>query len=93
MGDDDMNINICALAAVLATLMASAALAQSGPVATSCADEIAKLCADKPHDGSVRICLEQNYDKVSAACKSALDNTGGGRGKGLVKGKHKGKAD
>jgi hypothetical protein len=41
---------------------------------------IAKLCADKAHDGEVRICLETNYDKVSAACKKALDTTGGGRG-------------
>jgi hypothetical protein len=37
----------------------------------------------------VRICLEQNYDKVSAACKTALDSTGGGRGKGLMRGKAK----
>lgn len=60
------------------------ALAQGGPVGSACGDEIAKLCTDKPHDGSVRICLETNYDKVSAACKSALDSTGGGRGKGLM---------
>jgi hypothetical protein len=73
--------------------VSSAAFAQSGPVATSCADDIAKLCAGKPHDGSVRICLEQNYDKVSTACKTALDTTGGGRGKGLAKGKDKGKTN
>ena len=78
-----------ALAALVATVVSDAAFAQSGAVATSCADDIAKLCADKPHDGSVRICLEQNYDKVSMPCKTALDTTGGGRGKGLGKGKGK----
>lgn len=72
-----------------AATFATAATAQQGPVATSCADDIAKLCAGRPHDGSVRVCLEENYDKVSAACKTALDTTGGGRGKGLMKGKAK----
>jgi hypothetical protein len=68
---------------------ATAALAQGGPVATDCASDIAKLCSGKPHDGSVRICLEINYGKVSAACKAALDSTGGGRGKQLGRGKGK----
>jgi hypothetical protein len=63
--------------------------AQSGPVARACQNDIAKMCAGRPHDGSVRICLEQNYESVSAACKKALDTTGGGRGKGLGKGKGK----
>ena len=88
-----MNSKTCTLATLLALAVSSTAFAQSGPVATSCADDIAKLCAGKPHDGSVRICLEQNYDKVSAACKTALDTTGGGRGKGLVKGNQKGKVN
>jgi hypothetical protein len=65
----------------------SVASAQTGPVATACKDDIAKLCAGKAHDGKVRICLESNYDKVAAACRTALDTTGGGRGKGLGKGK------
>jgi len=59
------------------------AIAQTGPVATACKDDIAKLCAGKAHDGEIRICLETNYDKVSAACKTALDTTGGGRGRGF----------
>lgn len=84
-----MKISTLVAAGLAASLLATAALAQSGPVATSCADDIAKLCANKPHDGSVRVCLEQDYDKVSAACKTALDTTGGGRGKGLGKGKAK----
>lgn len=29
---------------------ATGALAQGGPVATNCANDIAKLCARKPHD-------------------------------------------
>lgn len=57
--------------------------AQTGPVAKACNGDIAKLCSGKPHDGSVRICLETNYETVSAACKKALDTTGGGRGIGL----------
>ena len=57
--------------------------AQSGPVGRACKAELANLCAGKPHDGSARICLEENYDKVSAECKKALDTTGGGRGRRL----------
>jgi len=79
------------LAAITVALAASVAHAQSGPVATSCSGDIAKTCAGKPHDGSTRICLEQNYTKLSANCKAALDSTGGGRGKGLGKGQGKGK--
>lgn len=79
-------------AALVAFGTAGAAYAQSGPVAKSCGGDIAKLCADKPHDGGVRICLESNYDQLNAACKKALDTTGGGRGKGLGKGLGKGKS-
>jgi hypothetical protein len=78
--------------AVLAASIVSAA-AQTGPVARNCRADIAKMCADRPHDGSVRICLEMNYETVSAACKKALDTTGGGRGRGLGKGKGKGRAN
>lgn len=77
--------HIYATAALALAVAASipVASAQTGPVATACKDDIAKLCAGKPHDGKVRICLETNYDKVTAACKTALDTTGGGRGRGL----------
>jgi len=71
--------------AILASI--GIAAAQTGPVATACKDDIAKLCAGKAHDGEARICLETNYDKVSAACKRALDTTGGGRGRGFFGGK------
>lgn len=77
---------IAVFALATAASIASAS-AQTGPVATACTDDIAKLCAGRAHDGGVRICLETNYDKVSAACKKALDTTGGGRGKGLGRGK------
>ncbi len=66
-----------------ATLMAAAsglALAQpAGPVATACKEDIAKLCANLPHNGSVRACLIKHESKVSAPCKHALDTTGAGR--------------
>lgn len=83
------------IGAVMASALAIAASivtadAQTGPVARACRDDISKLCAGRPHDGSVRICLEMNYDSVSAACKRALDTTGGGRGKGFGKGKGRG---
>lgn len=83
---------IAALAIAMASGLVGTAFAQSGPVATSCASDIGKLCANRPHDGSTRICLEQAYSKLSAVCKSALDRTGGGRGKALGKGRAKGKA-
>jgi hypothetical protein len=84
-----MRITTLAAIAFTGVAFATGALAQGGPVATDCANDIAKLCRGKPHDGSVRICLETNYAKVSAACKKALDSTGGGRGKQLGRGKGK----
>lgn len=73
---------IAAGAAIM--MMTGAALAQGsgrGPVAASCGDDIAKLCAGKEHGGgAVRACLESNKAKVSATCKAALDSTGPGRG-------------
>jgi len=80
-------ITLSAFAMVASIVAASA---QTGPVARACQADIAKMCAGRPHDGSVRICLEMNYESVSAACKKALDTTGGGRGRGLGKGKGKG---
>ncbi|HQF29848.1 MAG TPA: cysteine rich repeat-containing protein [Hyphomicrobiales bacterium] len=71
-----------AFAGVLA-LGLTAALAQQGPVATACGDDIAKLCADKEHgQGALRMCLEENRDKLSEACRAALDSTGPGKGMG-----------
>lgn len=80
-------VHTIAASALAVAASISLASAQTGPVATACKDDIAKLCADKAHDGGVRICLETNYDKVAAACKAALDTTGGGRGKGLGMGR------
>jgi len=70
-----------AAAIALAGSMTFAA-AQSGPVATACKDDIPKYCAGKEHgrpEDAVRTCLEANKDKISAACKEALESTGGGR--------------
>jgi hypothetical protein len=61
---------------------ATAVMAQTGPVATACRDDIAKYCAGKTHDGEVRACLTTAKGKVSAACQTALDTTGPGKGKG-----------
>jgi hypothetical protein len=72
------------IGAVFAAFAASTASAQNGPVATACKGDIATYCAGKGHgDREVRTCLEDNKGKVSAACKTALDTTGGGRGPGM----------
>jgi Cysteine rich repeat len=69
-----------AIAAAFSAALVSAGWAQQGPVATACVDDIAKHCADKEHGhGEVRACLQAHKDKVSAACKIALETTGGGR--------------
>ena len=51
-----------------------------GGRAARCQDEIVKYCSDKNHGNrEVHICQEQNQDKVSHACHTALETTGGGR--------------
>lgn len=78
--------------ALTATLvLATAALAQpagprgqgpgTGPVVAACQTEIEQKCAGKEHGNrDIRACLEANRASLSAACKAALDSTGGGRG-------------
>ena len=69
-----------AIAFAISAALATASWAQQGPVASACKDDIAKFCAGKEHgQGEVRACLEANKAKVAAACKTALDTTGGGR--------------
>lgn len=83
-----MSMKFLTTAAVALIVSAAAASAQSGPVSTACKDDLAKYCAGKSHQNrEARSCLESNKDKVSAACKSALDSTGGGKGKGMGQGK------
>ena len=75
-----------AAAMLVSFYLTGVASAQGGPVATACKDDIPKLCAGKEHgQGDVRACLESNKDKVSAACKTALDTTGPGKGQGQAK--------
>jgi hypothetical protein len=58
------------------------ALAQTGPVATQCAHDIAAYCSGKGHGSrQTRSCLEAHRDQVSTKCRRALDSTGAGRGK------------
>lgn len=76
-------VKMIAGATIAGAALATYAFAQQGPVATACKDDIPKLCAGKEHgQGDVRACLEANKDKVSAACKAALDSTGPGKGMG-----------
>ncbi len=78
-----MSIKYLVYAVLAALALVGTAQAQSGPVATACKDDIAKYCAGKGHgDRETRTCLETNKDKVSDACKVALETTGGGRGMG-----------
>jgi hypothetical protein len=75
-----------------AAVMVSASYAQTGqqggvgvgtgPVAAACKAEIADKCAGKQHGNrAVRTCLEANRASLSEACRTALDTTGGGRGR------------
>lgn len=75
-------VNATLAAAVGLASSMTAAAAQSGPVATACKDDIPKFCAGKEHgppEHAVRLCLDANKDKVSPACKEALQSTGGPR--------------
>jgi hypothetical protein len=73
-------VHIFALGFVVTLGSAAPTFAQSGPVAIACKDDIHKLCAGKEHgQGEVRACLEANKEKVSPACREALETTGGGR--------------
>ena len=55
----------------------------TGPVGTQCKADIAKFCKGASHGSmEARACLEANRDKLSSACRRALDTTGGGRGLG-----------
>lgn len=50
-----------------------------GPVARECNSDIQKFCRGLRHrTAEVRSCLESNRDRVSPACRRALDTTGGG---------------
>lgn len=72
--------HIFAVGLVVVMGSAASAFAQPGPVAIACKDDIPKHCAGKEHgQGEVRACLEANKDKVSNACREALETTGGGR--------------
>lgn len=49
----------------------------NGPVATACAEEITKFCADKKHvNREVRTCLEAHKSQLSDSCKKTLETTG-----------------
>lgn len=70
-------------AVLVASLPAHAQRTGGGPVGRSCADDLAAHCAGVPHGGmKARNCLEENRARLSAACRRALDTTGGGRGLG-----------
>ncbi len=76
-----MSLTRFIITALVAASFATGAAAQrgtgDGPVAAACQDDIAKYCSDKSHGNrGVRTCLEQNREKVSQACRTALDATG-----------------
>lgn len=50
-----------------------------GPVSRVCSSDIQKFCRGLRHGrAEVRSCLEDNRNRVSPACRRALDATGGG---------------
>lgn len=82
-----MSLTRVIIIALAAASFATDAAAQrgpgSGPVAAACQGEIAKYCSDKSHGNrGARTCLEEHQDKISEACRTALETTGGGRGQG-----------
>jgi hypothetical protein len=79
-GAETMTLSRMAFLAIACAGLATAASAQTGPVAAACKDDIAKYCAGKTHDGEVRACLTAAKGKVSAACRTALDTTGPRKG-------------
>jgi hypothetical protein len=74
-------IVMAATAAIL--IPASIASAQGmgrGPVASACAPEIGRYCAQERHGaGGVRACLESNWRRLSHDCRSVLGRTGFGQ--------------
>ena len=78
-----MNKMSVLMLAAVTSITITGASAQTGPVAEACNEDMAKYCADKSHDnGEMRACLDENIDKVTEACKTALETTGGGQGQG-----------
>ena len=74
---------VLTVAVLAAVAVPASSLAQTGPVGTVCSKDIAKFCKGLRHGSmEVRACLEANRAKISAACRRALDTTGGGRGLG-----------
>lgn len=77
-------------ASMFTSLLISTGAVAQGSVATACKDDMPKVCAGKEHvQGEMRSCLEANKDKVSAACKTALESTGPGKGMGTGQGPQK----
>ncbi|HZV21038.1 MAG TPA: cysteine rich repeat-containing protein [Hyphomicrobiales bacterium] len=65
-----------AFAAVL-FLQLPAQAQQQGRRLAACRADVEKFCASVPRgQGKVRACLEENKDKVSSDCRSALENVG-----------------
>jgi transcriptional/translational regulatory protein YebC/TACO1 len=79
---------LIAILAACTVAMSDPAAAQgrrdgTGPVASQCAGDIDTYCGGLKHGNrAVRECLSRNRDRVAPACRSALDNTGGGQGMG-----------
>jgi hypothetical protein len=74
-----MKFTMMALIATAILASPPAAFAQRGPVRAACAADIEIYCKGLPHvNRAVRICLEENKDKVRTACREALNATGWG---------------
>jgi hypothetical protein len=72
-----------AIAVTTSLIFLNAACAETaarGPVATYCAQEISRYCAQERHGaGGVRSCLESNWRRLSDDCRAVLGRTGGGQ--------------
>ena len=56
--------------------MKTQAIGKAGSVKTACSTEIGSMCADVALvGGGFNKCLKKNYDKLSAGCKKAVDES------------------
>jgi cysteine rich repeat protein len=62
--------------AAASAMLAHGALAQEsgGELRKLCADDFKKYCAEvKPGNGALRACMQQNFDKLSEACRTGIE--------------------
>ena len=84
---------VVVLACAVALIVAAGPAFAVGPVHKACEADMARLCPDAPREhGKTRDCMEAQKDKLSPACKAALESTPRGSNKLKQKEKEKSQA-